>query len=147
MWWQFCFKLVAMAKQSSFIWSSWNACEGWCYQNLFVAAPAGHPTLPAACLPFSASRVYIHFTHSESFHNHILIVSTLLERLPVLLWFFFFNVFSASLCLLITFGKFIHVKEHICVGMCVVMSLFKATDSFKPKNLHFFLQVTYCMCC
>lgn len=60
---------------------------------------------------------------------------------------FFFNVFSASPCLLITFGKFIHVKEHICVGMCVVMSLFKATDSFKPKNLHFFLQVTYCMCC
>lgn len=98
------------------------------------------------CLPFSASRVYTHFTHSKLFHNHILIVSTVLERFAALLWLFF-NVFSAFPCLFITFGKFIHRKEHICGGICVVMSLFRAIDPFNLENLHVLMQVTYCMHC
>lgn len=48
----------------------------------------------------------------------------------------FLNVFLAYQCLVITFSKFIHAKERICVGyLCVVMSFFKATDSFYLENL------------
>lgn len=68
MWCQFCFKL--MAKQSSFVLSSWSVCGGWWCQYYFAAAPGGQPHF-TCCLPFSASRAYTHFTHSELFHNHI----------------------------------------------------------------------------
>lgn len=50
-------------------------------------------------------------------------------------------------CLFITFSKFIHVKESICGGIYVVMSLFKAIDSFNLEKLDVFSQVTYCMHC
>lgn len=139
MWWQFCshygkteqFCLVILECWWRVVLPVWFCCS------------SSRPPHFICCLPFSASRVYTHFTHSKSFHNHILIVSTLLERISVLLWLFF-NVFSAFPCLFITFGKFIHVKEHTCGDRRVVLSLFRAIDSFNLKNLHVFMQVTHC---
>lgn len=92
-----------------------------------------HSTLPAACFPLPAEFIYISDTlrlSTITFDCNY----TLREISNVAM--IFLNVFLAFQCLVITFSKFIHAKERICVGyLCVVTSFFKATDSFYLENL------------
>lgn len=91
--------------------------------------------LLSACLSLPTEFIYIsHTLNCPQSHFVCIYIVREISRVALI---FFFNVFSAFQCLFITFCKFIHAKERICVGyLCVAMSLFKATDSFYLENLH-----------
>lgn len=106
MWWQFCFKLVTMAKQSSSMWSSWSACEGWCCQYHFVATPAGHPALPAACRPSSASSLHTFHTLWVFPQPHFDCIYLTREIASVALIFFLMCFQPFRVCSLHSVGSF-----------------------------------------